>query len=383
MDLTERIERRRTRSRQNELIVDFEPLNPVVHPSEPVGREALIEALLNAVDPLFDRSVPPNTYVWGSKGAGKSAIVTGLLSALKSEVRGTDPFYAATRGGSDRSDVRFVYLDARRDRSRFQLYRSLLDDLLAESVPKRGVSTETLQERIGSVVGATEVVLVAVDHIEEPTTVDLSELHTFFEPFEKLAWIGVGRTPPAALSFPMPEQQIHIPEYTHELVDILTVRGSRGLSHTLDHRHAQRIAEWADGDAHDALAALYIAAKTAERDGVTRLRDADIDAGIGAVPSGGVAIGQVLALSENEQRVIEQLLALSLEDEVRIEDAAAEIAGRTDLTAATVKRLLYELAQFGVLERQEVPVGARITGQKPSGVALNFSAGLFTAIGDG
>jgi predicted transcriptional regulator len=91
----------------------------------------------------------------------------------------------------------------------------------------------------------------------------------------------------------------------------------------------------------------------------------------------------VLTLSENEQRVIEQLLALSLEDEVRIEDAAAEIAGRTDLTAATVKRLLYELAQFGVLERREVPVGAQITGQKPSGVALNFSAGLFTAIGDG
>ncbi len=383
MDLTERIERRRTRSSRNELVVDRDSLNPAVHLSEPVGREALFEAFLNAIDPLFDRAVPPNTYVWGPSGSGKSAIVTALLWALDSELSGTDPFYTATRGGSDHPDVRFVYLDARRARSRFQVYRELLDDLLVESVPKRGVSTETLRGRIGSVTSKSEAVLVAVDHLGEPTTVDLADLHSFFEPFENLAWIGVGQTPPGELSFPMPEQQIHVPEYTHEVVDILTVRGSRGLSHTLDHAHAQRIADWADGDAHDALAALFVAAATAETDGATRIRDADVDAGIAAVPPGSVPIGRVLTLSQNERQVVEQLLALSLDDEVRIEDAAALIADRTDLTDATVKRLLYELAQFGVLERREVPVGTRITGRKPSGVALNFSTELFTALTDG
>lgn len=383
MDLTERIERRRTRSSRNELVVDRDSLSPAVHLSEPVGREALFEAFLNAVDPLFDRAVPPNTYAWGPKGSGKSAVVTALLSALDSEMSGTDPFYTATRGGSDHPEVRFVYLDARRARSRFQVYRDLLDDLLVESVPKRGVSTETLRRRIDSVTSRSETILVAVDHLGEPTTVDLADLHAFFEPFEDLAWIGVGRTPPEELGFPMPEQQIHVPEYTHELVDILTVRGSRGLSHTLDHGHAKRIAEWADGDAHDALAALFVAAATAEADDSTRIRDADVDAGIAAVPTGGVPIGRVLALSRNERQVVEQLLALSLDEEVRIENAAAEIAGQTDLTDATVKRLLYELAQFGVLERREVPVGTRITGRKPSGVALNFSTALFTALTGG
>jgi len=383
MDLTARIERRRTRRSRNELVADRDPLNPAVHLPEPVGREALFETFLNAIDPLFDRAVPPNTYVWGPKGAGKSAIVTALLSALDSEMSGTDPFYTATRGGSDHPDVRFVYLDARRARSRFQVYRNLLDDLLVESVPKRGVSTETLRDRIASVASKSETLLVAVDHLGEPTTVDLADLHGFFEPFEGLAWIGVGRTPPKELSFPMPEQQIHVPAYTHELVDILTVRGSRGLSHTLDHGHAQRIAEWADGDAHDALAALFVAAATAEADGATRIRGADVDAGVAAVPTGGVAIGQVLTLSRNEREVVEQLLALSLDDEVRIEDAAARIADRADLTDATVKRLLYELAQFGVLERREVAVGTQATGRKPSGVALNFSTRLFTALTDG
>jgi Cdc6-like AAA superfamily ATPase len=378
MDLAERIERRRTRRSRNELIVDRDSLNPAVHPPEPVGREALFEAFLNAIDPLFDRAVPPNTYVWGPGGAGKSAIVTALLSALDAEIGGTEPFYTATRGGSDHPEVRFVYLDARRARSRFQVYRELLDDLQVESVPKRGVSTETLRKRIDAVASKSETVLVAVDHLGEPTTVDLADLHAFFEPFGTLAWIGVGRRPPGELSFPMPEQQIHVPAYTHELVDVLTVRGSRGLSHTLDHGHARRIAEWAGGDAHDALAALFVAAVTAQADGATRVRD-----GIAAIPTDGVPIGRVLTLSRNERQVVEQLLALSLDDEVRIEDAATRIAGRTDLTDATVKRLLYELAQFGVLERREVTVGTRITGRKPSGVALNFSPELFTALTDG
>ena len=364
-------------------MVDRDPLSPAVHLPEPVGREALFEAFLNAIDPLFDRAVPPNTYVWGPKGSGKSAIVTALLSALDSEMSGTDPFYTATRGGSDHPDLRFVYLDARRARSRFQVYRNLLDDLLVESVPKRGVSTETLRDRLGAVTAKSETVLVAVDHLGEPTTVDLADLHAFFEPFDGLAWIGVGRTPPTDLSFPIPEQQIHVPAYTHELVDILTVRGSRGLSHTLDHGHAQRIAGWAEGDAHDALAALFVAAVAAEADGATRIRDGDIDAGIAAIPTGSVPIGRVLTLPRNERQVVEQLLSLSLDDEVRIEDAATRIAGRTDLTDATVKRLLYELAQFGVLERREVTVGAHITGRKPSGVALNFSTELFTALTDG
>jgi Cdc6-like AAA superfamily ATPase len=383
MDLTERIERRRTRSSRNELVVDRDSLNPAVHLSEPVGRETLLEAFLNAVDPLFDRAIPPNTYVWGPAGSGKSAIVTALMSALDSEMSGADPFYTATRAGSDRPEVRFVYLDARRARSRFQVYRELLDDLLVGSVPKRGVSTETLRERLSSVVSKSETVLVAVDHLGEPTTVDLAEVHSFFEPFGSLAWIGVGRTPPEELSFPMPEQRIHVPAYTHQLVDILTVRGSRGLSHTLDHGHAQRIAEWADGDAHDALAALFVAATTAEADGATRIRGADVDAGIAAVPADGVPIGRVLTLSRNERQVVGRLLALPLDDEVRIEDAAAAVADGTDLTDATVKRLLYELAQCGVLERREVPVGTRMTGRKPSGVALNFSTELFSALTDG
>ncbi|WP_049987806.1 Cdc6/Cdc18 family protein [Halobellus rufus] len=380
MDLTERIERRRTRRSKNELVVDRDSLNPGVHLPEPVGRETLFEALLNAIDPLFDRAVPPNTYVWGPRGSGKSAIVTALISALDAEVTASDPFYTATRGGSDRPDVQFAYLDARRATSRFRLYRELLDGLLVEAIPERGVSTSALGDRIEEVTAASETVLVAVDHLGERGTVDLADLYAFFEPFDDLAWIGVGRDPPEALSLPMPEQRVHVPGYTYELVDILTVRGSRGLSQTLDHVHAQRLADWADGDAHDALAALFVAAMNAEADGATRLRDEDVEVGTAAVPSGGVPIGTVMALSENEQRVLAQLIDRSLDGETSIESAAEVIAAQTELTDGTVKRLLYELAQRGVLERQEVAVGTQATGRQPSGVEPNFSKRLFAAL---
>ncbi|GGI99443.1 hypothetical protein GCM10008995_06690 [Halobellus salinus] len=90
-------------------MVDPDSLNPAVHLSEPVGREALVEAFLNAVDPLFDRALPPNTYVWGPAGPGNSVIVTALLSALDSEMSDADRLYTATRGGSDRPEARFVY----------------------------------------------------------------------------------------------------------------------------------------------------------------------------------------------------------------------------------------------------------------------------------
>ena len=139
----------------------------------------------------------PNTYVWGPAGSGNSAIVTALMWALDSEMSGADPFYTATRAGSDRPEVRFVYLDARRARSRFQVYRELLehlpDDLLVESVSKRRVSTETLRERLGSAVSKSETVLVAVDHLGEPTTVDLAELDAFSSrsgPSRGSAWAG-------------------------------------------------------------------------------------------------------------------------------------------------------------------------------------------------
>lgn len=377
MDLAERIARRRNRRADDRLVADWDSLNPTVHLPEPIGREALFEALLDTLDPLFDGGLPQNVYVWGPEGSGKSAIVTALVSALERELSGRRPRYTATRADTGLSATRFVYLDAREGTSRFQLYRLLLDELRTETVPERGVSTEELRDGIASELATVRGALVAVDHLGEPDTVGLDDVHRFLRPFDDAAWIGVGRTAPGDLPLPMPESHVHVPRYSHELVDVLTVRGTRGLSRTLDHVHARRIAEWADGNAHDALAALFVAALHAEADGRTRLGDADVEAGIEAVPPDGVPVGRVLGLSANEQRVLATLLGLPADAERSIDAASERVADRTDLTSATVKRLLYELAQRGVLERSEVAAGREVVGRQPSKVTPNFSATLF------
>jgi len=380
MDLVERIVRRRTRRVENRLVVDRDALNPAVHLPEPVGREGLFKQLLDVLDPLFEESLPPNAYVWGPSGAGKTAIVTTLLSALEQELTDRQPLYTATRAESGRSGFGFAYLDARRARSEFRVYRQLLDELRPEPVPERGLGTDDIRADIESELATTRGVVVAVDHLGEPETVDLEAVHRFFAPFEGVAWIGVGRQPPEDLPLPLPETQVHVPGYTHELVDILTVRGTRGLSRDLDHVHARRIADWADGDAHDALAALFVAALDAEADGVVRLRDEDIEAGVAAVPKDGVSVARVLGLPDNERRVLRELLETSADGDLPVHDAADRIAARTDLTSSTVTRLLYELSQRDVLRRQEVSVGRQVVGRPPSTVTPNFSARLFKGL---
>jgi Cdc6-like AAA superfamily ATPase len=379
MDLAERIARRRTRRTEDRLVVDWDALNPAVHLPEPIGREAVFEALLDALDPLFDGALPGNVYVWGPGGSGKSAIVSVLMSTLAQELSSQRPLYTATRGESGLAEARFVYLDARQASSEFRLYRQLLDELRTEAVPERGVSTDGLFEGIEAELATARGALVAVDHLGEPASVALEALHGFLEPFDDVAWLGIGRTPPRELPFPIPETQVHVPAYSYELVNVLTVRGTRGLSRTLDHVHAQRIAEWADGDAHDALVALFVAALSAEADGETHLRDADVEAGMESVPDDGVPIGRVLALSDTEQHVLRALLQLPAEADRSIDATAERIADRagTDLTSATVKRLLYELAQSGVLERRAVPSGREVVGRQPSMVTPNFPVTLF------
>lgn len=377
MDLDERIARRRNRRADNRLVADWDPLNPTVHLKEPNGREALFEALLDAIDPLFDGDIPQNVYVWGPEGSGKSAILTALVSALKREMSSHRPQYTATRGESGLSETKFVYLDARRATSRFQMYRLLLDALRPESVPERGVSTEELRTNIEAELVTVRGVLVIVDHLGEPETEGLDDVHRYLQPFEDAAWIGIGRKMPGDLPLPMPEVQVHVPQYSQELVDILTVRGTRGLSGTLDHVHARRIADWAEGNAHDALAALFAAALHCESKGKTRLRDEDVDAGIEAVPTSGVPISRVLGLSDNERRVVATLLALPGDSNRSIEAASEQIAERTELKGATVKRLLYELAQRGILERSQVASGQQVVGRQPSTVTPNFSVTLF------
>jgi Cdc6-like AAA superfamily ATPase len=383
MDLTERIERRRTHRYENRLVVDWDALNPAVHLSEPVGREFVFEAILDAIDPVFDGQLPPNVYVWGAPGSGKSAIVTSLFSALQQTVsRGQRTFHTATRADSLLGGLRFVYVDARGTASRFKLYQQLLNALVDDQVPERGIGTGELEDRLRTELDRADGMLVAVDHVGEGDTLDLTTLREFFAEFDAVRWVAVGRTAPSELDEPVPDAEIQVPSYNYEIVDILTTRGTRGLSNGLEHTQAKELAEWAEGNAHDALAALFGAASRAADDDATELREEDIAAGKRAVPKNGVPIGRVLTLPENKQLVLRSLLSVSGSHE-SIDDAAESIADDTDLSPGTVRRYIYELAQSGILERQEVAVESAGAGRRPSGAVPQFPTLVFQRLSGG
>ncbi|AUX08267.1 cell division control protein 6 [Halalkaliarchaeum desulfuricum] len=377
MDLAERIARRRSQATEDRLVVDWDALNPGVHLPEPVGREALFEALFDAIDPVFDETLPPNVYVWGPPGSGKSAIVSALIPTLKEVLSRHQPVYTATRGGSELSGMRFVYIDARQASSRFRLYRQTLDAIRTGAVPERGIGTEELHEQLREELSVVEGALLAIDHLEESNTPSLEQVADVFGDLEKVSWMGIGRTPPEDLAVAPPSAGVHIPPYSYELVDILTVRATRGLSRNLNHVHARRLAEWADGNAHDALGALLVAAVSATNAGRTRIHAEDINRGIDEIPADGVPLGRLVALSENERTIIRKLLDRPHEDARTIDALADDISAQTDLTSSTVKRLLYELAQNDILSRVQVSPDNRVVGRKPSKVTPNFSRTLF------
>jgi len=375
MDLSERIARRMETTGSDGFIVDESALNPAVHLPEPVGRGSVLEQVLDALDQVFDGECPEDVAVCGPSGAGKSAVLTALFSQLSESLgRNEDAIWTSTRGTAAVARAQFAYVDARRADSDFQYYHAILESISPDPVPRRGVGTDELRERLDDAVGAqTGAVVVAVDHLSE-TDDDVADVRSLLEP------VAAGTSLVTVAEEPLPEwsgRTVEVPSYRpHALVDLLTERASYGLtSGAVSHDQARRIADWADGDAHDALAALFGAAISAQRDDAGRLRESDVDAGIDAVPDDCVQIGRVLSLPENRRTVLAELLATDGHRQP-ISDAAVAVGERTDLSPSTVQRYLYELAEDGLLTREAIK-DRDGNGRQPTRVRPRFPTLVF------
>ncbi|QSG11269.1 Orc1/cdc6 family replication initiation protein [Halapricum desulfuricans] len=385
MDLAQRIRRRRRRGADRPIVLDYEPLNPVAHVQEPVGRGPIFERLLDHLDPVFDGTLPPNVYVWGPPGSGKSAIVTALFDRLKSmTVQPHAVIHTSTRAQTTELPT-FVYVDTRTANSEFQLYHRALQAVSKGDVPRQGVSTAELRSRLNEAISGGPGVVLAVDHVGESESLLIEDVTGWFEPFGRsVSLVLVGR-PPDSDSEKWTDAEIEIPGYGQQvLIDILMTRGSDALARdALQHSQARQIASWAGGDAHDALAALFGGADQADAAGVEHVRDKDIQAGIDAVPTPCVPLGVVLSLRDNRQRVLRELLDLGSEDRGSVTATTEAIAAidDIDLSPGTVKRFLYELAERGVVER----VSSSRTkghGRPPSRVEPRFPTLVFRRLYD-
>jgi len=381
MNIGERIARRQTSAGSGAFLVDRDALSPASHLPEPVNRGPELERLLDALDPAFDGSLPPDVAVYGPPGSGKSALVEALFDQLTASVaQSTTAIQTATRASSTAAPSWFVYLDCRGLSSDFRFYHTLLDGVTDESVPSRGIGTQTLVDRlVDTFRQPTAGAVLAVDHVDEPGAISLAEVRELLEPVrDDVTLVTVGRHEPEDWS----SLTVDIGPYQrHSLVDVLTERTSRGLTRAaVDHDQIREVAVWAEGNAHDALAALLGASILAAADGSDRLHDDHVDAGIAAVPADSVHVGRVLALPENHQRVLAGLLDLEA-DSLAIDDAADAIADASSLSPSTIKRFLYELAEDGILERVRIEDDGQ-GGRQPSRVAPRFPTLAFEGLSD-
>jgi hypothetical protein len=388
MDIDARIKRRQRRNDAPRLVRDYEPLSPVAHVDEPSERGPVFERLLDHLDPVFDGKLPPNAYVSGPFGAGKSAVVTALFShlgRLSTETRSI--IHTSTRAGTPASPS-FVYLDLREKTSEFAFYRAVLDGLVDESVPRHGISTEELRTRLHDLLGSSRTgVVVAVDHVGEPDGVPAEDLVDLFAGLpSNVSWLAVGRTEPEDCTLTTyAATTVRVERYRRQmLVDVLMNRASEGLSQgSLDYELARRIADWADGNAHDALAALFVAADAATRAERRRLTDEDVDGAFQEIPGSSVSLGRVLALPDNKLAVLRKLIDLPESDRESVTATTDAISAdpSVDLSSGTVERFLYELAEIDVVDRVQAD-DTDGKGRPPSRVVPRFSPSAFRRLYD-
>lgn len=376
---------RRIRRRQRggyRLIRSYDALSPVAHADEPSNRGRLVERLLDHLDPVFEGRLPPNGYLWGPQGAGKSAVVERLFAGLQTLTEETHPvFHTSTRAATRRS-LRFLTVDALNVASEFAFYRSVLDGLVAERVPEHGISTGDLQARLdeelsGSNVGA----VIAIDHVDDPNAFADTRLTTLLAGLpSNVSWLAVGRGEPTTVGVTeYTADEIRVQPYAPQtLADLVLNRTERGVADgAVGYDTARRIADWADGNAYDALCALFVACERANAAARTTVTDADVTAGIEEVPPAGVSLGRVCALPANRRHVVYELTGLDPEDRRSVNATAETIAARdsVDLSTSTVERFLYELAEVDVLRRVRADTDG--TGRPPSRVEPRFPPTVF------
>ncbi|GGM65999.1 Cdc6-like AAA superfamily ATPase [Halarchaeum rubridurum] len=387
MDIDARIRRRRHRADSQRLVREYGALSPVAHVEDPAGRGPVVERLLDHLDPVFDGRLPRNAYVHGPFGAGKTAVVTALFARLDDlSVQSQSAIHTSTRATAS-TEPRFVYVDLRETASEFAFYRHVLDAVVDETVPEHGVGTDEIRTRLHDALARSPGgAVVAVDHVGSPR-VDTTAVRERLDGLPDSArWLAIGRLDPAACPFDTAAADVvHIDAYRRRvLIDVLMTRANAGLAQgALDHALASQIADWAEGNAHDALAALFAAAERAADADATRLREADVEAACTSVPRPAVSLGEVLALSANKQRVLRALVDLDGDGRCSVTETAEGIAAAGDITLSTgtIERYLYELAEAGVLERVRVTDGGG-KGRSPSRVELRFPPTVFRRLYD-
>ncbi|GAB3412037.1 DNA replication protein Orc8 [Haloparvum alkalitolerans] len=148
------------------LFEDKSILSEEYRPDDILERDTEIDAYRTALkDVLFGRN-PPNIFLYGKTGVGKTAVTESMMEALEAEVHRRDD-----------ADELHVHFRNCNDDSVYQAVRSLINSIRGDDrdpFPETGLSTsralETLYEEMEDRGGTFLFVLDEIDHLSDPNS---------------------------------------------------------------------------------------------------------------------------------------------------------------------------------------------------------------------
>ena len=241
-------------------------------PDEPVGREAEINSIADAVRPLARRKKPDNLLVYGPAGVGKTTCVKYVFDRLEEE-----------------AGVKSVYINCWQYNTRSSLLTELLIQL-GYPAPRKGKPVDELLSKIREWMDKNRGVALALDEFDqlEDRTEVIYDLQMLNEEAENsLGIVMVSNHHPSKVQLdPRSRSRLNChtlqfnPYDTPQLINILKQRAEQAfrpgaVPDEVIEEIAEQVAE-NSGDCRQALSTLLRAGRKADRQGVSSIHDVEI-----------------------------------------------------------------------------------------------------------
>ncbi len=242
------------------VIADARVLKEEFVPREMVHRDAEIDQLAAALEPLVDGEPAEDVLLHGPSGAGKTSIARYTLQQLEQEVL----------------DLQYQYVNCWEDYNRYKvLYRALEGIGKTLDVHRQSTPKDELLTRLRQYDEPYVLILDEADQLEEQDVLydlySMEHVHmVMIANQEEDLFTGIDERVRSRL---MGARRIRFGPYgLAELVDILQDRAEWGLEPgAVDETVLEEIADAAAGDARLAIAILRSAARTAEQEREDRI----------------------------------------------------------------------------------------------------------------
>lgn len=340
-------------------------------PDKIFERESEIEAYRNALKAVLFGRNPPNVFVYGKSGVGKSAVTRYILSELQK----------ATEDRPEADDVWVQFINCN-NRTAYSLVSSLVNRIRPETTekfPERGLSIEAAMNKLYEYMdergGTFLFVLDEIDHLKNVNSL-LYELprarSNGYITNSRVGVIGISNNytfrkslSPKVKGTLMEKEISFAPYDAHELKSILFARADKAFQEGAYQDSAialcSAIAAKDTGSARQAIDILYQAGELAENDGAGTISDEYVNDAQNVVRRGRIT-ERIREQTTHSQLVLEAVARLELQDKtpakskhVKEEYSQTAYSYSTEplSTLKSVQNHLSDLEMLGFLSRRE------------------------------